>query len=101
VSNVSIKVTIAGRTYPLTIEVSEESAVKSAADNINASIKNLQENYAVKDAQDLLAMSALQLLVEQMGNTSNGDQSSIAIEQMKFHAELEKIDTQLSSIIQS
>jgi len=60
-SQLSIKVNIAGRTYPLTIDRSEEEVIRKAADNINRSIKDLGENYAVKDVQDLLAMTALQL----------------------------------------
>ena len=100
-SNVSIKITIAGRTYPLTIEASEESAVKSAADSINASIKNLQENYAVKDMQDLLAMSSLQLLVEQIGNTNSIEHSSKSVDFTKIQSDLEKIDAHLTSIIES
>ena len=35
-SQLSIKVNIAGRTYPLTIERSEEEMIRKAADNINA-----------------------------------------------------------------
>ncbi len=59
-SELSIKVTIAGRTYPLTIERSEEERIRKAVSEINDNIKNLQDNYAVKDTQDLLAMTALQ-----------------------------------------
>jgi len=59
-SELSIKVTIAGRTYPLTIERSEEEKIRKAVSKINDNIKNLQDNYAVKDTQDLLAMTALQ-----------------------------------------
>lgn len=59
-SELSIKVTIAGRTYPLTIERDEEEKIRKAAVQINENIKHLQENYAVKDMQDLLAMTALQ-----------------------------------------
>ena len=97
-SAVSIKVTIAGRTYPLTIDVSEELAVKNAAESINASIKNLQENYAVKDMLDLLAMSALQLLVENNGAPTAVDNSEL---EQTFKVELEKIESELSNIIQS
>ncbi|MEX1190986.1 MAG: cell division protein ZapA [Brumimicrobium sp.] len=57
----SIKVILAGRNYPLTINEGEEEVVREAVDGINNSIKRLQENYAVKDMQDLLAMTALQL----------------------------------------
>jgi len=98
VSAVSIKVNIAGRTYPLTIDVSEELAVKNAAESINASIKNLQENYAVKDMLDLLAMSALQLLVENNGAPAALDNSEL---EQTFKVELEKIESELSNIIQS
>lgn len=63
-SELSINVIIAGRTYPLNIERDEEEGVRAAANKINEAIKVLQENYAVKDTQDLLAMSALQLVVQ-------------------------------------
>jgi cell division protein ZapA len=63
-SELSINVIIAGRTYPLNIEQGEEEGVRAAANKINEAIKVLQENYAVKDTQDLLAMAALQLVVQ-------------------------------------
>jgi cell division protein ZapA len=102
VSSISIKLTIAGRTYPLTIEQSEERAVLQAAERINATIKNLQENYAVRDAQDLLAMSALQLLVEQPiseSETTNGS-STIQIDALEdvYSKELKVIDQLLSDL---
>jgi cell division protein ZapA (FtsZ GTPase activity inhibitor) len=61
---ISLKVIIAGRTYPLTINREEESAITAAAEKINTNIKKLQGNYAVKDMQDLLAMTALQLALQ-------------------------------------
>lgn len=60
----SLKIIIAGRTYPLTINKEEEDAVRAAAERINANIQKLQGTYAVKDMQDLLAMTALQLAVQ-------------------------------------
>lgn len=60
-SKLSIKVVVAGRSYPLTIHESEQDKVLKAADDINKAIQTLQDNYAVKDMQDLLAMTALQL----------------------------------------
>ena len=59
-NELSIKVTIAGRTYPLTIDRSEEEKIRVAVSKINDNIKDLRDNYAVKDTQDLLAMTALQ-----------------------------------------
>ena len=58
---ISLKVNVGGRTYPLTVNEEEQQRVLKAAEDINKAIKMLQENYAVKDMQDLLAMSALQL----------------------------------------
>ena len=66
----ALKIIIAGRTYPLTIKKEEESAIKAAADKINSNIKKLQGSYAVKDMQDLLAMTALQLAIQKNGETN-------------------------------
>ncbi|NNE55667.1 MAG: cell division protein ZapA [Flavobacteriales bacterium] len=60
-SELSIKVKIAGRAYPLTIKREEEEAIRKAAKEVDKIIATFQENYAVSDKQDLLAMTALQL----------------------------------------
>ena len=65
-SEISIKVNIGTRTYPLSVKPEEEEVNRLAAKNINDSIKILQENYAVKDVQDLLAMTALQMATQQL-----------------------------------
>ena len=67
----SIKVVLAGRNYPLTIQAEEEGKVLAAVEMINSSIKRLQENYAVKDMQDLLAMTALQLATREQKTTDS------------------------------
>jgi len=69
--NLSIKVVIAGRTYPLTIKRAEEEQVRKAVNKINEGVKQLQENYAVRDKQDLLAMVALQLSTKSSAAPSN------------------------------
>ena len=73
-SKVSLKVVVAGRTYPLTVLESEVPRVQSAADDINRAIKQLQDNFAVRDMQDLLAMTALQLSTK--GNKGSAPVSS-------------------------
>ena len=87
-SQLSIKVNIAGRTYPLTIERSEEEMIRKAADNINESIKNLKENYAVKDMQDLLAMTALQLSTKSNTISKEVEDDKISDELMALNEEL-------------
>ena len=60
----SVKVSIANRSYPLRITREEQEKVMRAAENINKRIKDFEDNYAVKDKQDLLAMCALQFASE-------------------------------------
>ncbi|MFM7681528.1 MAG: cell division protein ZapA [Bacteroidota bacterium] len=59
---ISIKVLVGGRTYPLTVSENEQEKVMKAAEDINKGIELLRRNYGVKDPQDLLAMTALQLV---------------------------------------
>ncbi|RAR75748.1 cell division protein ZapA [Flavobacterium aciduliphilum] len=55
-----IKISIADRVYPLTVNMSQEEAMRSASKKIDIMIKQFEENYAVRDKQDVLAMCALQ-----------------------------------------
>ena len=56
-----INVVIAGRTYPLNVNnTKEEEGMRKAANAINKLISMYEENYAVSDKQDVLAMCALQ-----------------------------------------
>ncbi|MFT5858408.1 MAG: cell division protein ZapA (FtsZ GTPase activity inhibitor) [Flavobacteriaceae bacterium] len=84
----SLKVVVAGRTYPLSVSGEEANKVEKAAKDINKAIKLLQESYAVKDMQDLLAMTALQLAVK--------DSKGVAITPTE---DLEKIEDELNELI--
>lgn len=57
----SIKVKIANRVYPLTVKATEEEGIRKAAERINHSINEFERLYDVKDKQDLLAMVALKI----------------------------------------
>ena len=76
-AKLSLKVVVAGRTYPLSVDESEEQRVLKSANDINKAIKLLQDNYAVKDMQDLLAMTALQLASKSDSTKSEGVDLSI------------------------
>ena len=54
-----IKLSIADRVYPLTIAPSQEEGLRKAAKQIELLAKNFEQNYAVRDKQDVLAMCAL------------------------------------------
>ena len=55
-----IKLSIANRVYPLTIAPSQEEGLRKAAKKIEAMITQFEQNYSVRDKQDVLAMCALQ-----------------------------------------
>ena len=59
--SLKIKVTIAGRSYPMKVKsVNEEEGMRKAANHINDLVTKFEKNYEVGDKQDVLAMCALQ-----------------------------------------
>lgn len=87
----SIKVVVAGRTYPLSVEEQEEDRVLKAAEDINKAIKILQNNYAVRDMQDLLAMTALQLA----SKSDKGGSKNVAVDYSAIEDKLKKLSDDL------
>ena len=71
------KISIADRVYPLTVDLSQEEGLRSASKKIDKMIKQFEENYAVRDKQDVLAMCALQFASQteqkQIDNTIDGE----------------------------
>ncbi|MAN58899.1 MAG: cell division protein ZapA [Flavobacteriaceae bacterium] len=59
-----IKLSIADRVYPLTINPSQEEGLRLAAKKIEEMIKRFESSYAVRDKQDVLAMCALQFAAQ-------------------------------------
>ncbi|MBS7255643.1 cell division protein ZapA [Flavobacterium branchiicola] len=74
-----IKISIADRVYPLTVEPSQEEGLRSASKKIDAMIKQFEESYAVRDKQDVLAMCALQFASQveqkQIDNAIDGNET--------------------------
>ncbi|CAM3420042.1 Cell division protein ZapA [Flavobacterium longum] len=74
-----IKISIADRVYPLTVDMAQEEGLRSAAKKIDMMIKQFEENYAVRDKQDVLAMCALQFAAQveqkQMDNAIDGTET--------------------------
>jgi len=56
----TIRVNIADRYYPITIERQEEEVVRKAAKRINDTVLQYRKLYKDKDGQDFLAMAVLQ-----------------------------------------
>lgn len=60
----SIKVNIADRFYPLSVNAEQEEQVRKAAKLINDKLKAYEKQFSVKDKQDILSMCALELATE-------------------------------------
>ena len=76
----SIKIKIANRVYPLTVDASEEEGIRNAAEKINQSIGDFERFYAVKDKQDLIAMAALKVATRNFDLEKKGILDSAGIE---------------------
>jgi cell division protein ZapA len=75
VEPLKIKVTIAGRVYPINVKnENEEEGMRKAAKHINDLVTKFEKNYAVSDKQDVLAMCALQFASLIEINSINKDQ---------------------------
>ncbi|MCB0402572.1 MAG: cell division protein ZapA [Flavobacteriales bacterium] len=87
----SIKIKIANRVYPLTVKMDEEEGVRKAAEDINRSINEFERLYDVKDKQDLLAMAALKVASRNFELEKKGVMDGASIEE-----DLKEIDALLS-----
>ncbi len=88
----SIKVSIAGRIYPVTIDRTEEENVRKAVKAINDNVSNYEKNFGIKDRQDLLAMSSL-FFASQSVELQHGNHK----DDKDILSKLEKIDKVISA----
>ena len=92
----SIKLTIANRVYPLSIKRAEEENVRKAAKLIEDSVKDYEENFSVRDKQDLLAMCALQF-----ANQVVADEGKIVIDDNSLEEKLAALDNDIAEYLES
>ena len=62
----SVKIKIADREYPMKVKRKEEEKVRAAGKLINEKIKYYRDQFGLDDKQDLLAMVAFDCLVDKM-----------------------------------
>tara|TARA_B110000238_G_scaffold103071_1_gene112254 strand:- start:33 stop:323 length:291 start_codon:yes stop_codon:yes gene_type:complete len=85
VGKLKINLVIAGRTYPLSVSnTNEEEGMRKAASAINKLITMYEQNYAVSDKQDVLAMCALQFASKsEISTLQKGSDDTEAINKLK------------------
>lgn len=91
---ININLVIADRPYPLKIKPEEEEAVRKAAKELNAKVKEFQNVYAAKDKQDYLAMTALMYAVENLNY-----RSKTVVDDDSINDKLNELEALLASLI--
>ncbi len=91
---VSIKVSIVSREYPLKIKKADEARVLEAAQKLNDRIKEYESQYAASDKIDLLAMCAMQFATE-LVTLSN----TLPQERQEMHDAVADIDSLISEYL--
>jgi cell division protein ZapA len=77
--DLSIKIRIADRDYPMKVKRDDEERVRMASRLINEKIKSYKEQFGIDDKQDLLAMVAFDSLVEKMTSEESHQLSDQAV----------------------
>lgn len=76
-----IKLSIANRVYPLTIDPGQEEGLRKAGKKIEAMIKQFEQSYSVQDKQDVLAMCALQFASQIEQKSIDKETVSVEVEE--------------------
>ncbi len=84
-----IKLTIAGRTYPLNIDTEKEERYRRAEREINSLVTRFESNYRLEPI-DHLAMAALQISVTQIEMEMSRNMNSDRDELNKLDKDLDK-----------
>jgi len=92
--SLNIKINIANRTYPMTINRDAEENIRKSVKKIEERLKFYEKNYAIKDRQDLLAMCLIEIAtkLESVSNSISKDNKDVQLK-------LESIESALSKII--
>ncbi len=70
-SEVALKVIVAGIEYPLRLKEEDVTNAQNAAKLINEKVSEFERNYTVKEKRDVLAMVMLQIVSQQLQEDKN------------------------------
>tara|TARA_B100000886_G_C20401510_1_gene482792 strand:- start:196 stop:486 length:291 start_codon:yes stop_codon:yes gene_type:complete len=86
-----IKVNVANRVYPLTINRNDEEGVRKAVKNIANRLKIYEAKFEARDTQDLLSMCLLEMAIKLLG-----DEQKVKVDS-SFEDQLLEIETYIDS----
>ncbi len=79
----SIKLKIGNREYPMTIKKEEEELIRKVGKKINEEIKSYQSKMNIDDPQDLLAMVAFDSYMKIFSQNSSSIESNKLLDKLK------------------
>lgn len=71
--DLSVKIKICDREYPMRVSPDEEAKIRKAGKLINERIRSYRDQFRIDDKQDLLAMVAFDCLVESLSSGKASD----------------------------
>jgi cell division protein ZapA len=90
----SIKIRISDRDYPMRVDASEEERIRIAGKLINEKLKHFREQFGIDDKQDLLSMTVFDAVMEKL----KSDQTTTDNESI-LQYKIEHIDRILSEAL--
>ena len=92
-SELSIKIRIADRDYPMRVTEEEEERLRIAGRMLNERLKLFREQFGIDDKQDLLAMVALEVAADSLHTVKSEE-----TEKSNLTDKLTRIDQLLTSL---
>jgi cell division protein ZapA len=92
-AELSIRIKIAEREYPMRVNEEEEERLRVAGRMLNERLRMLREEFGIDDKQDLLAMIAFDMLAEKLKEEEIQDQTRQTVGE-----KLSTLDALLSSL---
>ncbi|MEM6643765.1 MAG: cell division protein ZapA [Bacteroidota bacterium] len=74
-ADLSIKIKIGNREYPMKVKAADEERIRRAGKLLNEKIKHYQDQFGIDDSQDLLSMVAFDYVVEKLKREENKESS--------------------------
>ena len=84
-SELSIKIRIADRDYPMRVNEEEEERLRAAGRMVNERIKVFRDHFGIDDKQDLLAMIALETLADKLLSAQSKTEAENALADKLTH----------------
>ncbi len=75
----SIKIKIADREYPMTVKAEEEERIRKAGKLINERLRTYRERFGIDDKQDLLSMVAFDALIDRLSVEEHNSESDESV----------------------